>query len=282
MKSLSTWCAVAVAALILSACAGNEIERTSGLSPTGPEFNRALFGDYLAMSRTEFNEGDYGNSDKYALRARALAEGKMVQPEEVSARKIPADKAPEITSYRGRLVAALDGGAREKLPRDAATAQAKFDCWLEEQEENIQPGDIAACRSAFLEALAKIEGKPMAQPAPAHRPPPKAEAFLVRFDFNRATLDAAANAEIGRAVAYARQIRAGWVVLEGHADRAGSSGYNLGLSEKRIAAVRQAIEKSGVKVQFRAVADGEDHPVVQTADGVREARNRVVIVRVVP
>jgi outer membrane protein OmpA-like peptidoglycan-associated protein len=278
MRSLNSFYAVAAAALILSACAGTELDRISGTTPTGPEFNRALFGEYVARSRVEYNEGDYGNSDKFAVRARSLAQGTMVEPEEVSARTIPADKVPELTTARGRLVAALRGGARERLPVDAARAQSRFDCWLEEQEENHQPADIAACRAEFMEALAKIEVAPAAQPAPAAR----SQTFTVLFDWNKATLDDAANAEIRRALAHARSINAQWVVLEGHADRSGSDAYNMRLSQSRVAAVRQAIQGSGVNVQFRDSADGESRPIVQTADGVREARNRAVIVRVVP
>jgi OOP family OmpA-OmpF porin len=276
MKHRSSCFALAIAALLLSACAGDELGRTRGITPTGPEFNRALFGEYVTLSQSEFNQGDYADSDYYALRARSLAQGTMVEPEQVSTRSIPADKVQELTAARGRLVRALGAGAREKLPRDAARAQAMFDCWLEQQEENHQPADIAACRNGFMEALGKIEQTPPARPSAAG-----SETFTVPFDLNRATLNNAAKAEIGRAVAHARAIKAQWIVLEGHADRSGSDGHNMRLSQARIAAVRQAIEASGVKVQFRDAAEGEKSPIVATPDGAREARNRVVIVRVV-
>jgi outer membrane protein OmpA-like peptidoglycan-associated protein len=279
MRSLNSFYAVTAAALVLSACAGTELERTSGMTPTGSEFNRSLFGEYVALSRSEYNQGDYGDSDAYALRARSVGQGTMVEPQEVTARTIPADKAPELTASRGRLMTALRGGARERLPRDAAQAQAMFDCWLEQQEENHQPAHIAACRDGFMAALARIEVAPTAQPAAR---PAGSQAFTVAFDLNKATLNDAANAEIRRAVAHARSINAQWVVLEGHADRSGPDSHNMRLSQSRVAAVRQAIQGSGVNVQFRDSAEGENRPIVQTADGVREARNRVVIVRVVP
>jgi OOP family OmpA-OmpF porin len=281
MRSLHSLGAVAVAALVLSACSGVELERTAGMTPTGSEFNRALFGEYIALSRSEYNQGDYADSDTYALRARAAGQGTMVQPEEVSAREIPADKVGELTTYRGRLVTALNGNARDRLPRDAAKAQAMFDCWLEQQHENFQPADIAACRAAFLEALAKIEGAPPARPAQAPAPG-RSQTFTVQFELNKATLNDAANAEIGRAVAHARAINAQWIVLEGHADRSGSAARNMRLSQSRVAAVKQAIQRAGVNVQFRESAEGESRPIVQTPDGVREVRNRVVFVRVVP
>jgi outer membrane protein OmpA-like peptidoglycan-associated protein len=72
------------------------------------------------------------------------------------------------------------------------------------------------------------------------------------------------------------------VVLAGHADRAGASDYNLRLSQRRVAAVRAAIQRAGVDVRFDISSFGEQRPAVQTADGVREARNRRVEVRIVP
>jgi len=276
MRKLSSLCAVA-AALALSACSGMELQRTSGMTPAGSEFNRALFGEYMTLSRTEYAEGDYGNSDVFALRARSLAQGTAVEPEEVSARNIPADKTPELTSYRGRLITALRGGARERAARDAAQAQAMFDCWLEEQEENLQPNDIASCRSGFLAALAKIEVAPVAQ-APA----PQAETVTIYFDLNQSTLNDAARRDVDRAAARIRALNARTVALEGHADRSGSPGYNTRLSQNRVATVRAALQRSGINVQFRETALGEGQPAVPTADGVREARNRDVVIRIVP
>lgn len=267
-----------VAVLVLSGCAGDELGRSTGMTPTGSEFNKAMYGEYITLSQKEFNEGDYGNSDKFAVRARSSAGNTTVQPEEMSARQIPADKVSELTTARGRLVTALNAGARERLPRDAAKAQAMFDCWMEETEEaNAVDPDLEACRAGFFEALAKIEvAAPGAPPAAG-----RSETFLVYFDFNKAILNDKGKAEIGRAIAHAKAINAQFVVLEGHADRAGADPYNKRLSQARVATVKQAIQASGVNVQFRDSAEGESRPPVPTADGVREARNRVVIVRVV-
>ena len=172
-----SWCAALAASLILSACnssselqkeagAGFELQKTAGMTPTGSEFNRALFSEYLAMSRDEYNQGDYRDSDAYALRARAAGQNSFVEPQQISGRELPADKVQELTSSRARLVSALANGSRERQPRDAAMAQTKFDCWMEQQEENRQPRDIAACRSDFLAALSRIEIMPAAAPPP--------------------------------------------------------------------------------------------------------------------
>ena len=267
----------AAAVVALSACSGMELERNAGLSPSGSEFNRALFTEYTALARSEQAQGDHESSDAYALRARAAAQARPVEPEEIAARDLPADKVQDLTSARGRLVSALRANATTRSPANAAKAQAMFDCWMEQQEENHQPPHIEACRSAFFAALAQIETAPQAaQPAAAP------DAMMVYFPLNRANLTADAQREIDRIVARIRASNARSVVLTGHADRSGSTARNMALSRDRVAAVRDAIRRAGVNVQFSESAMGESSPAVRTADNVAEARNRRVEVRILP
>ncbi len=68
------------------------------------------------------------------------------------------------------------------------------------------------------------------------------------------------------------------ITLIGHCDRVGDDVSNLRLSKKRTKAVRQLLVKHGVSVE-RIVSEehyGENVPLVPTADGVAEPRNRRV------
>ncbi|MFN5824392.1 MAG: OmpA family protein, partial [Sphingomonadales bacterium] len=57
----------------------------------------------------------------------------------------------------------------------------------------------------------------------------------------------------------------------------GSDRYNVGLSQRRNATVRAYLESKGVPGGVIATeAFGESKPLVDTADGVREAQNRRV------
>src|SRR3546814_8047690 len=58
-------------------------------------------------------------------------------------------KVAELKQAREKLVAAFDAGAKEASPDAAALAQANYDCWLEQQEENYQPEHIKSCRDAL-------------------------------------------------------------------------------------------------------------------------------------
>ena len=66
-------------------------------------------------------------------------------------------------------------------------------------------------------------------------------------------------------------------MLAGHADRSGSSQYNVGLSQRRADAVRSYMTARGVAdTRISTEAFGESQPRVPTADGVRELQNRRV------
>jgi OmpA-OmpF porin, OOP family len=278
-----------LAVMALSACAGQELGKARGLDPTGSMFDKALYSGYLSLSEGEYKEGDYQDSDAFAMRAMTAGGGKVVLPEEVSARPLPAGSVDALTDARARLASAFQKGAIEKAPNEAATAQVMFDCWMQEQEENFQPEDIAACRADFLGAMGKLDDalKPKAMaakpaPMPAPKPAPKMMAkipgpFVVMFDFNSTKLDSAAQAVINVVSGEAGAFKPTRIVIRGHTDRAGNDAYNEKLSKRRAEAVAKALAAAGTKVKVVAVSHyGETLPEVSTGDGKREAANRRV------
>ena len=71
------------------------------------------------------------------------------------------------------------------------------------------------------------------------------------------------------------------VVVIGHTDKVGSDAVNDPLSRQRAEVVRTALVARGIGVdKVVAVGRGKREPVVQTAEGVAEARNRRVEIQV--
>lgn len=67
----------------------------------------------------------------------------------------------------------------------------------------------------------------------------------------------------------------------GHADRAGSDAYNVGLSRRRANAVAQMMTARGISgATITTDARGESEPRVPTPDGVRNPQNRRVEITV--
>ena len=70
------------------------------------------------------------------------------------------------------------------------------------------------------------------------------------------------------------------VTVIGHTDRQGSTELNDALSLKRAAAIRDLLLQIGIpRDAIEIVGRGEREPVVQTADGVIEERNRRVEIK---
>ncbi len=270
-------CGAFVALGFLAGCVGSDIEAMRGAEGTGSDFTRALTEEYRQITLFEADDMyDWIDAGHFARKGLRAASGEVVEPEPIDAWDLPADKVGELTDARGRLVALLDASARSKVPQIAAHAQGRFDCWIEQKEENHQPAHIAACRDAFYAALAELEEAMM--PAPAPEPPmEKPEPFVMFFDFDSSTIDADGESVIDNAVATANRLGLSGFSVTGHADRSGSEDYNIGLSLRRADAVKAALQARGIDGDEVSVAGrGEAETAVPTADGVRERANRRV------
>jgi OmpA-OmpF porin, OOP family len=270
---------VVAATALLGACGGMELGTAQKTAPTGDAFSQALYKEYISLSKDEYAEGDYKDSDAFAMRAIAAAGGKPTAPEAPNARPQPATPGKLITAAHGRLVKALAGPGAAANPADAARAQAMYECWAQEQEENYQPEDIDRCRIQFFISLAKIETAVAAKPAPKAMMSP--QTFLVYFGFNSTTLDAKANSVLGAASNVIKTTKPKVVSVTGHTDRAGASDYNSALAEKRADVVAAALTKLGISGRLLTIGSlGENANAVETKDGMKESGNRRVEVTV--
>lgn len=276
-----------VGLLLLASCAGTALQKAEGGSARQSTFDRALHDGYMNLAESEYDQADYIDSDKYAERAMALADGRNVQPEKIEARNLPADKVSELSAARLRLTSAMAEGSVETKPFDAATAQTSFDCWMEQQEENFQTEHIAACRDAFMMSVAKLEEKPQVaaapQPAPqpAPMPAPTPAAFTVHFDFDKAELTSEARTVLSDVVQSAQKSGYQKIDVGGYTDLVGSEIYNDVLSEQRANAVIDFLVQSGVaKEKIVGTAYGKSDPVVSVPQP--EMRNRRVEIRLEP
>ncbi len=268
----------AIAALV-GACSGMGLDEARMATPKGDAFSKALYGEYIKLSKAEYDEGDYGDADLFAERAIAAANGSPTEPEAVASRQqIPA-AVKALGAARARLVAAFGKGSKGSKPADSARAQAMYECWAQEQEENFQPADIDACRIPFFIALAQIEAAAPAAPAAAPAPMAKAapKTFVVYFGYNGKTLDAKANGVLKSAAAAAKDGKPSIISVIGHTDLSGGDRYNSKLAEARANAVAEALVKMGVSDKVLSIGSlGENQPAVKTADGTKEAGNRRV------
>jgi OOP family OmpA-OmpF porin len=281
-----------LALAMVSGCAGfggvSDINNLRGADATGDAFTRQLTGEYRQITIFEADEMmDWRDAGRFARKGLRAADGEVVPPEAIEDWDLPEAYVGIMTASRAELVGLLDASARTKHPELAGTAQGRFDCWIEQQEENRQPDHIAACRDGFQDAIDALNvamaPKPMAKAAPAPMPAMAPETFVVHFAFDSTALTAASDAVLDDAMGAAKKMGAEDLAVTGHADRAGPEEYNLNLSLRRASAVLDALVARGANAASISLAGrGEAEPVVPTADGVSEPANRRVEIIVLP
>jgi outer membrane protein OmpA-like peptidoglycan-associated protein len=115
---------------------------------------------------------------------------------------------------------------------------------------------------------------PVAAPAPAPAP---ARTYLVFFDWDKADLTDRAKQIVAEAAQASTRVQYTRIDVNGYTDRSGSAQYNQKLSVKRAENVAAELVRDGVPKNVIDIQGfGETHPLVPTADGVREPQNRRV------
>lgn len=245
-------------------------------------FQRALAEGYQRKGNVDTADWDYRAASVMYAKANDAAAGRLVpvadpdwwndfrgHPWQGGRWRTMITGSVRVTAYdyRNRLVPWIEAN-RGRDPITTAGQQVAFECWLEEMTEDDFV-DAANCglNPALWVAVAA------AAPAPAAAP----KTYLVFFDFDRSDITPEAAAIIRQAAADARSMQVRVVVVTGHADRSGPTDYNQRLSERRANAVRNALVREGVPNNIiQTSGRGENDNLVQTADGVREPRNRRV------
>src|SRR5262249_21384005 len=156
-----------------------------------------------------------------------------------------------LTDARAKLMAALDGGARDSNPQVAARAQRAFDCWNHEaQEDNwydsITDEHVKPCRDEFEAAMAQLGPAPVQGAAPG--------TYIVLFDFDKSNINQAGQAVIAQVLADAAKMGSVHISATGHADRSGPEDYNMALSLRRADSVREALIAGGISPDAITVA----------------------------
>ncbi|MEO9901761.1 OmpA family protein [Nisaea sp.] len=107
--------------------------------------------------------------------------------------------------------------------------------------------------------------------------PPQPVTFLLYFEQGADVLTTESLALLDKVLETVRQRKLPQVEVSGHTDRSGSASFNDRLALDRASIVGQEVLRRGVPEQFLTVESyGERAPIIPTADGVSEPRNRRV------
>lgn len=275
--------AIGAVTSLLAACGTMDAGKIASMENKGDSFTQALQQNYVQLGKAEAAEYDWRDADHFFTKAINAAEGQVVNPDAIADRMLPGVHTAELTAARARLTRALDAGGAKVIPTAMAQAQAQFDCWMQEAEENIQPKDIAACKKGFEQAMDGVENALRPQvaapkPKPAAPPPAIVDGiYIVYFDLD----DDRPNLKSGKTIIKVLQDheidKPAVVRVFGHTDTSGSSAYNLKLSQARAETIKGMLADGGIPAANIVVSFyGEDDPLRPTADSVKEERNRRV------
>ena len=97
----------------------------------------------------------------------------------------------------------------------------------------------------------------------------------VFFDYDRSELRPEARAALQRNADWLNQWDSARIMVEGHCDERGTNEYNLGLGDRRAAAVRDYLTSLGISgTRVQIVSKGEEEPVCSDSQEDCWGRNR--------
>ncbi|MBA3813181.1 MAG: OmpA family protein [Alphaproteobacteria bacterium] len=233
----------------------------------GNEFTKTLAKEYEELGKIEQDiMYDEPSADYYYRKAICAKEGKYILPTTLDKWDIERDKCPELEKAHAHLMRLLYLGARNAAPEMTASAQAHFDCWVEQQAEGWQTNDIAWCRAEFYKAISEVE---VLLSGGIHQIMPKS---MVLFEKNSSQLTSEAMDVVEDAAQNERAIKHHHrILVVGRTDKIGDLKHNKELSKHRAMAVKKALIQNGVPAHLISIkAAGE------TAGPKVEAHNRRV------
>ena len=144
-----SWVCRAILGLIsvvyLNGCMSENAVETRNLEKPDQPFQRALYVQYAELALREIEEGNVTSAELFDRKARLAAAG-----ENVAIPSVPDSLSVDALQKHFTQQSYLH------MPVVSARAQAMLDCWIEELDQGVDIGDIAACRQAFERAIAVL------------------------------------------------------------------------------------------------------------------------------
>ena len=270
-----------------------EIDALNETQAVGSPFTQYLTTEYRDYANIEQDSMfDFADALHFARKGIASAEGDAVMPEPISDWNLQAEQIDALRNGRARLISAYQRSAREIAPQESAIAQARFDCWIEQEEENWDTPENVVCRNEFATAMDALEAKLGTAPVPVEdvlapvtdmpvdggEPMAIEDAkYIVFFDFDSSAIEESGSSVLDAVAAEVAKRNVTSVTISGHTDTSGSSAYNERLAKKRAGMVSKSLQERGVLADLINVqSSGESLLLVDTPDGVREPANRRV------
>lgn len=265
------------------------VDELNKAQPKGPAFSQALTQQY--KDRANYSQNvtyHYEQAYRNAERGLMAADGTPVSPYEVNAFAIPPTMEQEIIKARADLDKALGNGGRERAPKEAALAQAKFDCWVEDSEKTWMPELYKSCQREFYDALKQISAMqgeavdlsntnwsagPTSAPIDIN-----ANRFLIFFGQSGTALTNTTSQSLDQIAQIIKDRQPRAIRIDGFSDSDGSKKSKQRISQRRAITVAEALINRGVDRNLITTRGmGDKMPLVKTKSKKVPANRRAEI-----
>lgn len=210
--------------------APSDVQALSPAAGGDMSFGQHLANEYYHLARYEQDKMyDYRAAKRYTRKMEQISQGQLVGPSPIEEFKIEEEKRADLAIAREQLLDALQSYNIPENRYNLAMAQSRFDCWLDQAEEN--PENVTTCRNEFNHAMASLvppDGSMMV--------------FQVPFDAESMVLSEEARISIGRALSLWRvnNSQSGGLTLTP------AMGVSADVAERQISMVRSILQFNGV------------------------------------
>ncbi|MCG8494005.1 MAG: OmpA family protein [Sneathiellales bacterium] len=242
---------------LLAACGTTEYENLTRSKPAVTPFSKSLSDEYKAFAKSEIDQYDWPDQQLIARKGLEASREQQPLPEQPDNWRLSQEDKKLMANYRQDLIHWLNTDGRFKTPKQTARAQARFDCWIEQKEENWQREHIKACQDSFKANLPEIS--------------------TLHFGFDRSDLTAKSLETLQSVASDWRQNPADLLMIQGHADQIGDMAYNYRLARKRAFTARSSLINLGIPSdRIQVEVWGESRPRQEHSGKTSRGKNRRV------
>lgn len=247
-------------------------------APGGSAYGIALSGHYRNYAELLLTRYDWWSSKYFADKGLMITEGFEPPPEDPKDWNISKGELPELEKARTSLLEVVDDEAKRAKPELSAKAVASYDCWVESMDDGWQNPRIERCRDVLFETLTALTKERRTDtPGAAQDTPLISSSLVLYFPFDSSHLEGEFLKQMQSLIESLKANPNAQLVINGHADRAGTDAYNLALSARRAEYVKSLLTGTGIDpARIEYYAFGESDPAIETEDDVREPTNRRV------
>ena len=280
--------------LLINSCAYFRLKELDKYSFSENDIYDLISKEYKDFAQFELYEmHDELDANYFAFKAINTLKTKKIILENPSNWKIPHGSKEEAKKEYLKLKTLLTDAIIFKYPKITANLVIGYDCWLEQLEENWQSEDIKNCKDkytiaynnlfSFINTATIIENKEttnaksdlqLKEKKSNILKDKKTKTVIVYFNHDSYKLDLVEKNKLDDLIINYLKKNNSPAIIYGHTDTKGSKSYNLILSKKRALDVYEYFKTMGVDNKIILKSYGENFPVVDTGDEVKEERNR--------